>query len=250
MASELQARQPCPVCDSTEHPVPAVLSGCAPTKSALDKAKKTAETAEREMAIASNHASSLKGQSDNKRNEISTTAATLLDDVVFEEICTALEIAITAVNTEKSEIAVALAEQEKRAVRKKALNESIPLIEQNITTTSEGLGKAKEQAVVLSTQVEADSKEREARAAELKFKNESDAKAEIVSLKGKQKSYEDALQAAQTAFDTAKAKVAATEIEIQTLKTQLADSKPMDLDALKQEKETTENTQHALNETN
>lgn len=250
LASELRDEQPCPVCGSTEHPAPAVLSGDAPTKVMLDAAKKTADTAETEMTTASNHASSLKGQSDTKRNEISTTATSLLGDVTFDEILTALNTALTVVKTEKAEIISALTEQEKRIARKKALDESIPIIEQGIATASEGLGKAKEQVAALTTQINADSKTKDERAAELKFKSEADAKAETVSLKNKQKGYEGALQAAQAVFDTTKAKVAATKTEIQTLTTQIADSKPLDLDAVTQEKKTVEDNQRTLNEAN
>lgn len=250
LAAELQDGQPCPVCGSTEHPAPAALSGDAPTKSALDEAKRAAETAEAETATASNQASSLKGQSGTKRDEISTTATALLGEVTFDDIPTALDAALTAVKTDKSEVAVALAEQEKRAACKKVLDESIPTIEQSIATAAEGLGKAKEQVVTLTTQIKADSKIGDERAAELKFKSEADAKAEAISLKDKQKSYEGTLQAAQTVYDTAKEKAAATETEIKTLTAQLADSKPLDLDALIQEKKTADGTQQALNEAN
>jgi exonuclease SbcC len=202
------------------------------------------------MATASNNASGIKGQSDAKREEISATATALLGDIIYNEIPTALSAALIAIKTEKFEIAEALTEQEKRAVRKKELDESVPAIEQSIAATTEGLGKAKEQIATLATQIEADSKIRDERAAELKFKSEADAKAEAVSLKSKLKGYEDALQAAQTASDTAKAKVAATETEIQTLTGQLADSKPLDLDALTQEKKAAEDTQRTLNEEN
>jgi len=250
LASELQDGQPCPVCGSTEHPAPAALSGEAPTKSALDKAKKAAETAESEMTAASNHASGLKGQSDTKHNEILTSAIALFGEVSFNEISAVLEASLTTVKTEASEITVALEEQEKRATRKKELDASIPTIEQNITAATDGIGKAKEQVAALTVQIGADSKVRDERTTELKFKSESDAKAEITSLKNKQKDYEDALQTAQTVFDTAKIKVAGTETEIQTLETQLADSNPVDLDALTQEKKTEEENQRALSEAN
>ncbi len=61
LASELVDGRPCPVCGSTTHPAPAVLSAGAPTKAALDKAKKKAEDAQRATENASVEASKLSG---------------------------------------------------------------------------------------------------------------------------------------------------------------------------------------------
>ncbi|HML90323.1 MAG TPA: SbcC/MukB-like Walker B domain-containing protein [Methylomusa anaerophila] len=54
----------------------------------------------------------------------------------------------------------------------------------------------------------------------------------------------------QTTYDTAKMKADGTATEIQTLQAQLADSQPLDLDALKQEKDSTESAQRSLSESN
>ncbi len=250
LAVELKDGQPCPVCGSTEHPDPAVLSVKAPTKAELDKAKKAAEAAESEMTTASGLASNLNGQSGTKRDEIITAATTLLGEILFDNIPSVLESALTEVKTGLAEVNEKLAEQEKRIARKKELEEAIPTSESNLIKVGEALGKSKEQVAALTTQIDADSKTRDKQAAELKFKNEADAKAEITALSTKKKGYEDALQTVQTAYDTAKTKVNGTATEIQTLQAQLGDSQPLDLDALKQEKGTIESTQRGLGEIN
>lgn len=250
LAVELKDGQPCPVCGSTEHPAPAVLSVKAPTKAELDKAKKAAEAAESEMTTASGLASNLNGQSGTKRDEIITAATTLLGEILFDNIPSVLESALTEVKTGLAEVNEKLAEQEKRIARKKELEEAIPTSESNLIKVGEALGKSKEQVAALTTQIDADSKTRDKQAAELKFQNEADAKAEITALSTKKKGYEDALQTVQTAYDTAKTKVNGTATEIQTLQAQLGDSQPLDLDALKQEKGTIESTQRGLGEIN
>ncbi len=250
LAVELKDGQPCPVCGSTEHPAPAVLSVKAPTKAALDKAKKAAETAESEMATASGLASNLNGQSGTKRDEITAAATMLFGDTLFDNIPSVLESALTEVKIGFAEVSEQLAEQEKRIARKKELDEMIPTYESNLIKVGEALGKSKEQVTALTTQIDADSKTRDKQAAELKFKNETDAKEEISALSTKKKGYEDALQTAQTAYDTAKTKADGTATEIQTLQAQIGDSQPLDLDALKQEKDTAESTQRGLSESN
>ena len=187
LAVELKDGQPCPVCGSTEHPAPAVLSAMAPTKAELDKAKKAAEVAESEMTTASGLASNLNGQSGTKRDEIITAATTLLGETLFDNIPSVLESASTEVKTGIAGVSEQLAEQEKRIARKKELDEAIPTSESNLIKVGEALGKSKEQVAVLTTQIDADNKTRDKQAAELKFKNEADAKSEISALNTKKK---------------------------------------------------------------
>jgi multidrug efflux pump subunit AcrB len=73
------------------HPTPAVLSGAAPTKAELDKAKKAAEKVEKETTDASGLASNLKGQAETKKQEITSAAITLLVGVEFDAITPDLE---------------------------------------------------------------------------------------------------------------------------------------------------------------
>lgn len=250
LAIELKDGQPCPVCGSTEHPAPAVLSVKAPTKAVLDKAKKSAETADSETATASDLASKLNGQSVTKRDEVTASATILLGDTPFDDIPTVLESALTDVKTGLAGISEQLTEQEKRMARKKELDEAIPISENNLVKVGEALGNSKEQVAALVTQIDADSKTKDKQAAELKFKNEADAKLEISALNTKKTGYENALQTAQTAYDAAKTKADGTAMEIQTLQSQLGDSQPLDLDALNQEKGVAENTQRGLGESN
>ncbi|BBB93374.1 MAG TPA: hypothetical protein PKA28_17930 [Methylomusa anaerophila] len=156
--------------------------------------RKPQKPAESEATTASGLASNLKGQSGTKRDEITATATTLLGDTSFDEIPQVLESALTEIKTELVGIIEQLAEQEKRTARKKELDKAIPASESNLVKIGEALGKSKEQVAALTTQIDSDDKAREKQAAELKFKNEADAKAEISTLNGKKKGYEDALQ--------------------------------------------------------
>jgi len=250
LAAELQEGEPCPVCGSTEHPSLAVLSGQAPTKTALDKAKKDAEKAEKETADASSDASKLKGQAETKKDEIIATAMSLLGEITFDAITLALTEAISAVTKELSEVEEQLVIQGERAVRKERLEAEIPVRETTIKQTGDDLSTATTAVATLTTQVDNDTKQREKQAAELKSKSEAEANAEIVALGVKKKALEDALTAAQTAFDIAKNKAAGTATEIETLKKQLAGIEPLDYEAIKAEKEATEKTQQDLSAAN
>jgi exonuclease SbcC len=246
LAAELQDGEPCPVCGSTEHPIPAALTGDAPTKAALDKAKKDAGKAEKETAGASGDASKLKGQADAKKEEIQTNATSLLGEMEFDSIPAALTEAIGAVAAELSEVSEKLDAQNKRASRKKALDEQLPELEKALDKTVNDLGAAKTEVATLTTQIDSDTKQRDKQATELKFKSEAEAAAEIDALGVKKKAFEGALSATQKAFDTAKKKADSTTTEIETIQKQLADTAPLDYDAIKSEKEAAEVTQKTL----
>lgn len=250
LAAELGEGEPCPVCGSTEHPSLAVLSGQAPTKAALDKAKTDAEKAEKETAAASGDASKLKGQAETKKDEITATAVSLLGEISFDTIAPALNEAISAITHELSEVEAQLIAQSERATRKEKLEKEIPALEEVIKKTGDDLSAANTAVATLTTQIDGDTKQRDKQVSELKFKSEAEAKAEITALGVKKKAFEDALAAAQIAFDTAKSKADGTATEIETLQKQLDGTEPLDYEAIKSEKDTTEKTQRDLSAAN
>jgi len=250
LAAELKPDEPCPVCGSTEHPAPAALSINAPTKSELTKAEKSAKTAEKETETASVTASNIKGQVDAKKKELVSLAVALLGEVAFDEIPSVLSVALATVESDLTQVGTLLIEQEKKAARKETLNNEIPTMEQNYDKVTDDIAKLRELIASLTATITADIANRDKQAAELKFKSEKDATSASTVLKKAQKVFEDALAAAQVAFDTAKSKVEATATEIETLKTGLSDSEPLDLEALKKERDVAVSLQTDLIERN
>ena len=85
LAASLQEGQPCPVCGSTEHPAPAVLSEGAPTQDKLNAAEKAAEKADRQMVDAGNTAAELLSKADTVLKQIRKKAKNLLESDASEE---------------------------------------------------------------------------------------------------------------------------------------------------------------------
>jgi len=250
LSAELKDGEACPVCGSTKHPKLAVCSASAPSKSTLDKAKKAADTAKADESNASAEANKLKGQAESMRTNITATSSEFLENVKFDDIPTALEMELNKVTTEIENISLQLTEQKKHLQRKMKLRKSIPELESNHTSFTNIIASTKEQIASLTSKIEAGSKTRDNKIEELKFKNENEAKSEIISLKNIQKNFEEALQKSQTNFDTAKTRVEHTNAEIHTLTTQLSNSVQVDLDALYEKKMSAESTQKMLIEAN
>jgi len=237
LADELKHGEPCPVCGSTEHPKPAVLSAAAPSKAVLDEAKKALEAVEKKAADASGKSNALKGQTAARKDELAGAAAELLNAARLDDIPAALETALSAVGEGLTETAARLEAAQKSVDRKAVLEKNIPIAEKNLADLAAKLNGAKQTAVALTEQIKAETDNHAKQAAELKFKSENDAKARIAALKEKKKVLDNALLMAQNIFDTAKAVFAATQTEIETLKAGLIGAEPVDLDALKKEKD-------------
>ena len=250
LAAELHNGEPCPVCGSTEHPVLAVLSSEAPTKIELDKLKKATEQSEEETVTAGNAANNILGQSDTKKKEIIAVASNILNKAEFDDISAALGEAISIADAELSSIEEQLKLQLTRASRKPKLEERIPIFEANFEKANEILGALTTSVATLSVKIESDVKQRDERAAELKYKNEADANSEITILDKKKKAFEDELSAAQRRFDAAKEKLNNTATEIETLQKQLADSEALDYDAILEERTAVVTTLEKLSEQN
>ena len=70
LAVFLQEGSPCPVCGSTEHPVPAVMSENAPTREEWQKAKTDLEETEMILQEKNSLAAALRGQTEEKQNQV------------------------------------------------------------------------------------------------------------------------------------------------------------------------------------
>jgi exonuclease SbcC len=173
-----------------------------------------------------------------------------LGTVSFDDVPVALKGALSSTNGELSELVTQLETEQKSLARKQALEKSLPLAEKALAELMEKLNTTKQALVALAEQVKAETGNQEKQAAELKFESEAKAKAHIDDLRKKKQALEEALIEKQKLFEKAAATMAATQTEIDTLKTGLANAEPIDLEALQKEKAETSNQHFNLTEQN
>lgn len=231
IAETLVDGEPCPVCGSTEHPVPAALSEDAPTEKAVETAKKAADQAAKKASAASNTTAGEQSRLESKEKEIAKVTKEVfgripenLDEVINSETANNLEL----INS----LTKAIADVKQKAARKTAIETGLPVIEKELAAANAALS-ANETAMATLT---AEIKGLEAALGKLKaaldFATKAEAEANIEALTARKTAIETAITSAKTALDHHKTTISGLETQIETLTRQISDAEPVDLEKL------------------
>ena len=232
LASELVDGRPCPVCGSTTHPAPAVLSAGAPTKAALDKAKKKAEDAQRATENASVEASKLKGSMDSKLDELKKKGLELLETEDPDVIENGAADALASIAESKSAVSEAIAEEDNKIARRAELAETIPEKEQEKSDLESVISNNETELAAYREQLKGVEAALKQYAEKLSFPTKKDAETERDRLMEGRQSILDAINSAEKMYNGAASAVTATEGRIAGLKKQIDASEKLDGDKL------------------
>lgn len=218
LASSLIEGSPCPVCGSTAHPAPAVLSQGAPTEEAVKQAKLQAEKAERTAEETSGAANEQKGKVKTAQGNVQNRIKALFGCMQIEEaeICSQealqdLELSIAELDTQ---IEVCGEKEARRAV----LEEEIPDKEGALKLVQEELLQARQTTTALEVSSEELLKQTEKLAGKLPFEKESDAEEKVKELRGELQLLEKALEEAEREHAQCDKELAALRAAMEQLK--------------------------------
>lgn len=236
LAKTLQDGIPCPVCGSVEHPDPAVLPVEAPTEESLKKAKKQLDKAMEEANSASGNVNGIQGKMDTKKESISSQVNKLLGGVTFEEAEAKAE-ELKASSKEKEEhLSNRLATLKKNAKRKKALEEKIPMEEEQLKQSESEKTDLSIKIVASKTKAEGLEKQACDAKSELTHKNKDEALQCIAKIKKDYTAKEKALEALQAEYNRVSEEYKTVVKEIKVLSDQLKDMEEYSLPELEEER--------------
>lgn len=226
LAETLSEGQPCPVCGSTLHPVPASKPECAPTKSELDRAKDEADKAQREESKASENAGRLNGILAERREGC--------DKLCAELLCGELpEVKIKAVSEELLELNKAYLKITNDEAQKSRAEEALPLCRRKLDTVKKAISDIGEGIATKNATADALDRRISELSAKLIYPTKAEAQREKNSLITKRAEYDAALDKAKNDYEKNEQNIVAVTSRIEENKKLICEGDECDTEALK-----------------
>ena len=237
IAGTLAAGVPCPVCGSTEHPSPAVLTKDAPTEADVKKAKAAAAQAQREAEDASRKAGEQKGKVTTSEDAIQTELEVLLDGAAVEEAEARAAIELSALEASMDDLRKQIGKAEQNERRKAALDRLIPEQEAAAAEKETTFTALKENIARLQASAEEWGRQIKVLRARLSFPSKAAAQAEKTAQEAGLKKLQEALKQAEEAHAACEKEWTALSAQIHQLRSQLAELPEIDSTAQDAKKE-------------
>jgi len=230
LATTLAEGSKCPVCGSTVHPEPAILSETAPSEAEIRAAKEDWEKAQSDAARLSVKAGELSGQSEAKKDDIIDRASKLIGDCVFDEIATKIDTALSELNVSLVELNEKIKTEGSKAMRAAELNKEIPKKEIRVKELETAINDSKMSMVALSQEIKNLKDTLEKISEELEFESKAKAEEAVADLEKKRDQLKQKLDKAHQAFVDCKAEVDKLNGTVNALTAQLKEAEEIDVD--------------------
>lgn len=228
LASTLEEGSKCPVCGSTSHPDPAVLSEAAPSEAEIKTAKEDWEKAQSDAAGLSAKAGVLSGQSEAKKADIIIRTSDLIGEYGFNDIDAGIAKASSELNASLIELDLKIKAEEAKVKRAAELNIQIPKKEVRIKELNTAINDAKTSIAASSQEIKNLNETLEKLSKELEFESKAKAEEAIAELEKKRDQLKQKLEKANKAFLDCKAEVDKLNGTVNALTAQLTDAEEID----------------------
>ncbi len=236
IAETLVDGEPCPVCGSTTHPVPAKISQNAPAEAEVKKAKKDYEEAQKLTEEASIEANRQNGIVSAVRASVQKMSAELLGENDLDDVKQTAHLQEKQVSNQLEECKRQIQEIEKQQAEKERLDEAIPLKEKTLEEAKQDAESFNEQCVALTALTNAIKSQTDALREKLIYPDKIQALKEKQTLEERVFILQKNLEGAKTAVSTCKEALASACSAAEQLEKLLAEGCADDVNALEQEK--------------
>ena len=199
LAQTLSQGQPCPVCGSLSHPLPAVLSSGAPTKTQLDQYQKEADRKQKEANAASETAGKLKGQAEEKHSQLCRDLRALFGDEDAVAAAGRINAELAQLDTEMEALRQDIAAEDENLRRKQTLDQQLSQLEASKNELQEQIHALKTLIASSEGKQQTLSADLEVRRQKLPYPSRAEAQEAVQALQTQRLNLIDALERAQKA---------------------------------------------------
>ena len=207
LAETLRPGDPCPVCGSTEHPMPALKSPEAPTEAALESAEQKSKEDKEVAENASRNAGELRVNMNAKREEAEELAGELLDGCPFEYAKERADELKKEIRGNINTLKIQLEEQNGRIIRRTKLEKDLPVLKNNYTESQETVQTLEKKIVSLTAEEEGLKRQLTDLTGKLSFESRQAADKAKAEKTSRQDAIKEKLVRAQEAFDSCREEV-------------------------------------------
>lgn len=201
IAQGLRDNEPCPVCGSRHHPVPAVLTADAPSKQEVEAAERNAEQARVQAEQLSAECKTAGGVIAEKERSINSKLPLMLPGSTLENAGRYVDEALRNTDIRLSELGRGLAAEQAKLERKKELSVLLPEKQAVLSDVQDELNSLAQSTAADKGSLEQLSLQLEEASGALRFSDRAEAEAQISALEAQVKTHEKSIEEAEGTAD-------------------------------------------------
>ncbi len=230
LAKGLREGIACPVCGSTEHPLPAQQLRDAPGEEELKRLQKESEKAQREASKKSAAAGTLYGQLDASRTQLSRKLSLCLEDCPLEDAEQAIREQLSVLEQEADKVEKKLQLEKARKEQKDRLDQELPEQEAKLQKIQAVIAEEKLTLTKNQNEIKNLIQRIEKLTDSLEYNGKNQVVQKIKELTAEKKKIRTAFEKAQKLYQESENKISGIKGEMTSLSRRLKDAPKLELE--------------------